>query len=249
LDQMPERSGWRQQLKELQRIAGAALAAVVLSVAAAIGGAAIVRQQGGPPLESLEAWGFFRSGRAPAAQPVSPPVKNPAEEAAPVGAAPESQAAKTDIERRRAQEDGAAAVLPARPPRPEAAREYLAALLARPVLSGFGWREHPVYRDWRLHTGVDIEFAAGEAVRAVAAGTVREVREDGALGLTVVVADGENTISYASLSRSDVKPGAAIQPGQVLGAAGTAPGEPYFHLHLEVRRGKVLVDPGRLLEK
>ena len=115
------------------------------------------------------------------------------------------------------------------------------------VTRPFGWHEHPVFGDWRLHTGVDIAVADGSPVKAIWGGRVGQVYNDPYLGLTVSVENGELTVYYASLSASRCAPGDPVAAGTVIGFAGRAPAEPEPHLHLALRRNGRLVDPAPLL--
>ena len=75
---------------------------------------------------------------------------------------------------------------------------------------------------WTTHAGVDIAADVGTEVKAVLAGTVREVRKDDALGQLVTVEHTNNRISlYANLDESvPVKEGQKVNAGDVLGTVG-----------------------------
>lgn len=112
----------------------------------------------------------------------------------------------------------------------------------------YGWQLHPLYGDWRFHPGLDIVVGAPEKVRAIEEGKVTDIREDGRYGLTVVVT-GHYTVLYGSLAASAVKNGQGVTAGDVLGVAGTAPAEPYLHLHLSVKENDRYIDPETILKK
>lgn len=106
--------------------------------------------------------------------------------------------------------------------------------------------------DWRTHDGVDIRAAAGSAVAAAAAGTVRSVEEDGRLGTMVVIEhQGGYTTTYASLlPETEVQAGDTVRAGTVIGAVGnTSLSESALgaHLHFAVARDGVAVDPEEFL--
>ncbi|MEC5424488.1 peptidoglycan DD-metalloendopeptidase family protein [Virgibacillus sp. C22-A2] len=72
-------------------------------------------------------------------------------------------------------------------------------------------------------TGVDIAAADDEAFEVVAAltGTVTEVKEDPLLGNVVVISHQNEVMTYyASLGEVQVKAGAKVKQGEVLGSAG-----------------------------
>lgn len=106
--------------------------------------------------------------------------------------------------------------------------------------------------DWRTHDGMDIRAAAGSAVAAAAAGTVRSVEEDGRLGTMVVIEhSGGYTTTYASLlPETEVQAGDTVQAGTVIGAVGnTSLSESALgaHLHFAVAKDGVAVDPEEFL--
>jgi murein DD-endopeptidase MepM/ murein hydrolase activator NlpD len=114
------------------------------------------------------------------------------------------------------------------------------------VTDGFGWR-------WgRVHTGVDIGILRSLDVTAAADGLVAAVGELAGFegyGTVVLVDDGESwSTLYAHLARADVAPGEWVVAGQPLGLAGCTGSCTGTHLHFELRRGGVPVDPLPLLE-
>ena len=107
-------------------------------------------------------------------------------------------------------------------------------------------------RDWRVHNGIDIAAEEGAEVCAAAEGTVIAVREDDAMGCTVVIRhDGGYVTEYASL-REDltVQKGDAVTLGQTIGYAGsTALVETTLgaHVHFSVTHQDVPMDPAEFL--
>ena len=72
--------------------------------------------------------------------------------------------------------------------------------------------------DWRTHDGVDIRAEEGDAVKTAAAGTVKEVRYDDLMGVTVVIshADGYET-QYSSLQQEPpVEQGKTVEAGDII---------------------------------
>lgn len=75
---------------------------------------------------------------------------------------------------------------------------------------------------WTTHEGVDIACEEGTKVKAVLSGTVEEVREDDALGYTVVLSHpGDKKSLYANLSGEiPVKAGDKVNAGDTVGLVG-----------------------------
>ena len=93
--------------------------------------------------------------------------------------------------------------------------------------------------------GIGIGAAEGTPVRAIAAGEVVVAEPIGTYGTTVIVQHGGGDYSvYGSLRSADVRKGAQVRKGQVLGTVGAADPDLGPHLHFEIRRAKgVAVDP------
>lgn len=101
---------------------------------------------------------------------------------------------------------------------------------------------------WQVHSGIDLHTDYGAPVRASAAGTVAKVWEEGSLGLCVEVqhANGYSTC-YAGLSSAEyVRAGDPVHQGQVIAHAGNgvlSESDDHPHLHFEIRRDGIPVDP------
>ena len=106
------------------------------------------------------------------------------------------------------------------------------------------------FDDWRVHSGTDYKAAPGEAVRAIADGTVRRVYDDELWGRCVSVSHEGGIVSYYfGLGEAAVKEGARVSCGDTLGAAGVSAAaesadEP--HVHLEVTKEDKRIDPESL---
>lgn len=123
------------------------------------------------------------------------------------------------------------------------------------VLRGFSLDE-PVY--WpalsciQAHAGTDLKGEQDEAVRCMADGVVARIVNDPLWGIRVRVdhEDG-NTVDYAGLGYAEVCAGQRVYAGQTLGAlAAEIPCEAELgaHLHLEMEREGVRLDPMSLLK-
>ena len=106
--------------------------------------------------------------------------------------------------------------------------------------------------DWRTHAGVDISADLGERVRAVTAGTVERIFHDDLMGTTVVIYHGGGLQSlYSNLAElPTVQEGQWVELGAFIGAVGNtslAESGIVNHLHLEIIRDGVQVDPADFL--
>ena len=113
------------------------------------------------------------------------------------------------------------------------------------VTDGFGPR-------WgRMHLGVDIGILRAPDVRAAAAGTVTDagwLTGYSGYGNVVVVDVGDGfSVLYAHLSSFSVSPGEWLPVGQALGVAGCTGSCTGTHLHFELRRDGVPIDPSPYL--
>lgn len=129
--------------------------------------------------------------------------------------------------------------------------EMLAAIPAiRPIknmnriASGFGRRYHPILKVLRAHTGVDITAPRGTPVYATADGVISRENAGSGYGVNIVINHGFSykTI-YAHLSKKNVKPGQKVKRGQLIGYVGNTGLSSGPHLHYEVRKNDVPVNP------
>lgn len=125
------------------------------------------------------------------------------------------------------------------------------ALLRTPVdgarlSSGFGMRRHPVLGYSKMHRGVDFAAPTGTPIMAAGAGTVVKAGWFGAYGKYVQVRHtDEFATAYAHMSRiaPNLKPGARIQQGQIIGYIGTTGRSTGPHLHYEILKDGAQVNP------
>jgi murein DD-endopeptidase MepM/ murein hydrolase activator NlpD len=108
----------------------------------------------------------------------------------------------------------------------------------------------PIYsqtlNDWRVHEGVDLSAEEGEKVKAVSAGTVKDIYEDPMLGTTVVITHKDFEAYYCGLGSSTlVKIGDTVKLGQEIGSIHVVPSESVEenHLHFGIKKNDQWVDP------
>ncbi len=116
------------------------------------------------------------------------------------------------------------------------------------VVSGFGYRRHPIWGGIHLHTGIDIGAAFGEPVRSADGGEIIFSGWWDGYGKAVVIDHGKmiSTV-YGHLSRIYVEAGQRIEKGQIIGLVGTTGFSTGPHLHFEVRVNGKPTDPMKYL--
>ena len=110
--------------------------------------------------------------------------------------------------------------------------------------SGFGYRRDPKGGGTRMHSGADFAGARGTPIHVTADGVVVEAGWHSGYGNLVVVrhAVGIET-AYAHLSKIRVREGQTVSRGDRIGDMGTTGRSTGVHLHYEVRRHGVPVNP------
>lgn len=107
---------------------------------------------------------------------------------------------------------------------------------------------------WMTHDGVDIASNLGEKVKCVTDGVVTDIKKDPRFGTTIIIehADGLKSV-YSNLADEEmVTVNQKVKQGDVIGSVGTtalfesaeAP-----HLHFEIRKNNVAIDPKTYLPK
>lgn len=94
------------------------------------------------------------------------------------------------------------------------------------------------------HTGVDLSAASGTPVVAALDGTARVVHALTGYGLHVIIDHGGGlTTLYGHLDSVAVSDGESVSTGERIGTVGSTGNSTGPHLHFEVRRDGVAVDP------
>ena len=118
----------------------------------------------------------------------------------------------------------------------------------RKITSLFGNRIDPFFGKLAMHAGIDFRQKTGSKVRATGAGTVVHAGLAGGYGIMVEIDHGNGiTTRYGHLSKVLVKEGDVIAAGDLIALSGSTGRSTGPHLHYEVRRNGVAVDPIRFL--
>ncbi len=112
--------------------------------------------------------------------------------------------------------------------------------------SYFGVRVDPFYKVRKFHEGMDFSATIGTAVYATGNGSIVSAGRDveGGYGNEIIIDHGYNYQTvYAHLSKVFVRPGQKILRGQIIGYVGNTGKSTSPHLHYEVRKNGVAVNP------
>ncbi len=114
------------------------------------------------------------------------------------------------------------------------------------VTSGFGFRIHPLLGFSKMHKGVDFGAPTGTPIFAAADGVVEKAAPFSGYGNYVRIKHNATySTAYAHMSRyaANIRPGARVVQGQVIGYVGMTGSATGPHLHFEVVKGGEQVNP------
>ncbi len=112
------------------------------------------------------------------------------------------------------------------------------------MTSSYGLRFHPILRMMRMHKGLDFGAPYGAPIRAAMDGVVQLAGRNAGYGNFVKLSHaGGLATGYGHMSRIAVQPGTRVAQGQVIGYVGSTGMSTGPHLHYEVWRNGVSVNP------
>lgn len=113
------------------------------------------------------------------------------------------------------------------------------------VSSNYGYRPDPIYKVNRFHSGMDFSAPKGTEVYATGDGVVAELDKSlWGYGNMVIIEHGYGyETRYAHLQKALVRKGQKVKRGQLIGFVGNSGKTTGVHLHYEVRKNDVPVDP------
>ncbi|MEC7617725.1 MAG: M23 family metallopeptidase [Bacteroidota bacterium] len=115
----------------------------------------------------------------------------------------------------------------------------------RRMASGYGWRTDPFTKTRRKHKGMDFSAPTGTPIYATSDGKV--IRVDGrapGYGKHIRIDHGFGYVTlYAHLSKYNVRRGQEVKRGDVIGFVGNTGRSVAPHLHYEIRKDGVAVNP------
>lgn len=113
------------------------------------------------------------------------------------------------------------------------------------ISSYFGYRPDPIYKIEKFHSGIDFSAQMGTEAYATGDGVVYDV-EKGHWGygnmVTIDHGFGYKT-RYAHLQKAAVRKGQKVKRGQLIGYIGNTGKTTGVHLHYEVLKNNVQIDP------
>lgn len=118
--------------------------------------------------------------------------------------------------------------------------------LARNVklLSGFGYRIHPIYKVKKMHTGIDFTAPRGTHIQATGKGRVVQAGRASGYGNRVIIDHGFGYQTlYAHMDRIDVEVGQEVSRGEKIGIVGSTGASTAPHCHYEVIHKGQKVNP------
>jgi len=117
------------------------------------------------------------------------------------------------------------------------------------ISSRFGRRRHPIFKDVRMHSGVDYAAPSGTLVYAAGDGVVQVAKYSGGYGNFVKIRhNSEYSTGYGHMRgyAKGIRPGVRVKQGQVIGYVGNTGRSTGPHLHYEVIKNGRKVDPLRI---
>ena len=112
------------------------------------------------------------------------------------------------------------------------------------ITSPFGNRLHPISKQYKMHTGIDIGVSSGTPVLAAQSGTVAFANWFSSYGKAVIIDHGGGyTTLYAHLDSFNVTVGQEVSQGDTIALSGNTGYSTGPHLHFEVRINGEYVNP------
>lgn len=114
------------------------------------------------------------------------------------------------------------------------------------LASRFGYRKHPVFGTYKLHSGVDLAAPRNTPIYASGDGVVERAQWTSGYGRYVMLkhVNGFET-GYGHMNKiaDGIKPGVRVRQGQIIGYVGTTGVSTGNHLHFEIKINGRFVDP------
>ena len=117
------------------------------------------------------------------------------------------------------------------------------------VSSDFGYRQDPIKGSNGVHTGIDLAATGGAEIKAAYGGVVVKSGEYGGYGNCVVISHGNGVETlYAHCRELVAEVGDNVDKGDVIALVGSTGNSTGNHLHFEIRKNGVKLDPSFALD-
>ena len=118
------------------------------------------------------------------------------------------------------------------------------------VTSSYGYRRDPFTGVAAMHKGLDFRGPTGTPIYAASDGRISFVGRKSGYGNVVEISHGNGLMTrYAHMSKFNAKVGQTVEAGQTIGAIGSTGRSTGPHLHFEVVRNAIKLDPMPYLTK
>ncbi len=116
------------------------------------------------------------------------------------------------------------------------------------ISSDFGYRIGPISGQPGIHTGLDMAAPYGEKIKAAADGIVVDASWDDSYGNYIKIRHDNNTVTiYAHCSSLVACEGEKVKTGDIIAKVGSTGDSTGNHLHFEVRKDNIRINPSYLL--
>lgn len=115
------------------------------------------------------------------------------------------------------------------------------------ISSTFGWRNPTTASVPKYHTGLDIAATEGTVIKSATDGKVIMASTQGDYGNHYQIQIQDVTIVYAHCKKLYLKEGDIVKQGQEIAEVGTTGNSTGPHLHFEIRKGDMRIDPQLIL--
>ena len=155
-----------------------------------------------------------------------------------------SQKKKAQAKKAQTPVGGSRAAVPAKSATTASGPKSLSWPLRGTVVMQYGSRVHPTFKTKIFNSGIDIKAPSGTAVRAAGPGEVLYQGWLKGFGQVVIIDHGGDLSTvYAHLGGANVREGARVQTGTVIGRVGNTGANSEYGLHFEVRKNGSAVNP------
>lgn len=117
------------------------------------------------------------------------------------------------------------------------------------ITSKFGYRISPFTNEKEFHNGIDIAASKGTSILAVLQGNIEKIGFTKIGGHYVIIQHFQDYKTYyGQCEKILVKEGQAVKKGDIIATCGSSGRSTGPHLHFELRKGDIPIDPEKFIE-